>query len=536
MNPLAQQYQLITSLKDPAVFPHPVSHIEVIETHISWVILTGPYAYKLKKHLDYGFLDYASLQKRRQYCQEELRLNGRYSTGLYLQVVTITGSYDKPEIDGAGDVIDYAVKMTEFEQRCLLDEVISRGELGDKHIDALALALDDFHHMAKVAGDDAMNNTLTVTPDFGSVAAVAEPVIENFNQLQILSIATETDATQQRLQSLRLWSETQLKKLTQQLDGRQRDGFIRECHGDLHLGNMAMIDGCITFFDGIEFNEQFRWIDIMSELAYLLMDLESRGHECAASRLLNRYMEYCGDYSGLPLLNFYKVYRAIVRAKVAALRLNQANLENDEQQRCSDDFHRYLQLASAYTQESPLFLAITHGLSASGKTTYSGLIAEQCHAIHLRSDIVRKRLHGLSPLSDSHSLPGQGIYSRLASRQTFAYLETTARLLVQAQFPVIVDATFLSSDLRLRFKALAKQLHVPFVIIDCQSNEAELIRRLKKRRPGMDASEANVDVLTFQQGHDDKLSEEELPYTYVIDSSRILSMDNYQQFISQQQH
>ncbi|NRB39049.1 MAG: AAA family ATPase [Pseudomonadales bacterium] len=537
MNPLQQQYQLISSLQCNEAYPHPTSDVSVIETHISWVLLTGSFAYKLKKHLDYGFLDYTSLEKRKHCCEEELRLNSRYSQGLYLSVVPITGSIDAPYIDGSGEIIDYAVKMTEFTQDQLLDRTLNRGEINPQQIDELAICLAEFHELAPVAEqiEDMADDTLDNNLDLGSFAAVIAPVIGNFEQLKSLATISKEPVFQQQLLALNIWTQNEIERLAPLLQQRKSAGFIRECHGDLHLGNMAILDGQITFFDGIEFNEQFRWIDTISELAYLLMDLENRGQRRWANRLLNKYLEYTGDFKGLSLLQFYKVYRALIRAKVAALRLNQDHLPMEEQQQCHLDCQQYLQLASSYTQDRPVFLAITHGVSASGKTTYSGLIAEQCQAIRLRSDIERKRLCGLSPLANSHSSHQEGIYTLQASRQTFNHIEKLAQQLIQARLPVIVDATFLSADLRLQFQRLAERLNVPFIIIDCQAEQQELTQRLS-HKPAKDASEADLSTLKYQQIHEDSLTAKEQPFTHVIMSTQGLHIDAYRQLIDQQSH
>lgn len=321
-NNLSSATGLISSLLSAEIYPHPVNQLRLIETHISWVILTGPYAYKIKKPVNLGFLDFSSLEQRKLYCEEELRLNKRTAPSIYLGVVPITGSTTQPQLDGKGEAIEYAVKMRQFPQDAQLDHLLEQGGLKAAHMDAFARLVADFHQQVAVAGAD---------DNYGEPDQVMQPVEENFEQIGQHQL---TSQQQQLLDELHAWSTTEYQRLETQLAQRKQQGFIRECHGDMHLRNLAWIDEQAVAFDGIEFNANLRWIDVISEVAFLVMDLQDRNQPELAQRFLNAYLEITGDYAGLSLLPFYLVYRALVRAKVAAIRAGQQDIEDAERSSC----------------------------------------------------------------------------------------------------------------------------------------------------------------------------------------------------------
>jgi aminoglycoside phosphotransferase family enzyme len=314
---------LFAALLDPACYPHPVARVRVIETHISWVLLTGEYAYKIKKPVNLGFVDFTTPGQRRYYCEEELRLNRRLALGLYLEVVSIRGDPGAPRISGEGPVLDYAVKMREFPQDALASRRIAGGDFGAAEIDALAARVAEFHAGAPAAGPEGR---------FGTPDAVLSAALQNFEQMLPL-VKTVTEV--RTLRMLRQWTEREHGARRDAFERRRGEGFVRECHGDLHLGNITMIDGRPVPFDCIEFNDELRWIDVMSEVAFLAMDLEDRGRRDLAWRFLNRYLEATGDYAGIPVLRFYLVYRALVRAKVHLIRSRQPRLLRGEKTRLS---------------------------------------------------------------------------------------------------------------------------------------------------------------------------------------------------------
>src|SRR6266545_479060 len=303
--------EAIAALRDPACYPHPAEPVELIETHISWVFLAGEYAYKVKKPVDLGFLDFSTLQARRFYCEEELRLNRRTAPELYLGVVPITAGAAGPRLGGTGEPIEYALKMRRFPQEALADSAAKRGELGAHQIAAIAAAIAAFHAVIPAAPEGSA---------FGAPEHVAAPALANFGQLRKLD-ADPGDAA--RLERLRAWTESEGSRLREVFAGRKRGGFVRECHGDLHLRNIVFLEGRPLPFDCIEFDPELRWIDVASEVAFLAMDLLEHGLEAAAWRFLNAYFETTGDYAGVRVLRYYLVYRAMVRAKIACIRARQ---------------------------------------------------------------------------------------------------------------------------------------------------------------------------------------------------------------------
>ena len=503
---------LIQALHRPACYGHPVRDIRLVETHISWILLTGPYAYKIKKPLNLGFLDFSTLEKRRFFCQEELRLNRRLAPLLYLEVVSITGSPASPVLHGTGETIEYAVKMVQFPEQARLDRMLARGELRPEHVDLLAQELAEFHGRAAVAGSDK---------SFGDPEHVLEPVRQNFTQIRPRIEAMD----QVQLRRLEIWSEMSFDELRKIFESRKRDGFVRECHGDAHLANMVWLEDRVTLFDCLEFNDNLRWIDVMSELAFLVMDLDDRGRPDLARRALNSYLEHTGDYTGLAVFRFYQVYRALVRAKVACIRSSQSGLSEDDNRKVREEYLGYAHLAERYTQPPPAALIITNGLSGSGKTWLSQQLLESLDAIRVRSDIERKRLHGLAPGERSGSGIDSGIYTADANQRTYARLAKLALAILRAGHTVIVDAAFLKHSQRDQLRTVAKEMHVPFVILDIEAPENTLRERLRLRdRQQHEVSEAGLAVLQHQLATREPLADDEQRHALTLDGSASISI------------
>jgi predicted kinase len=297
--------------------------------------------------------------------------------------------------------------------------------------------------------------------------------------------------------------------LEPQFAARRRNGFVRECHGDLHLGNIALIDDRMTLFDCIEFNASMRWTDVMSDVAFLVMDLRDRGRPDLAARFLSAYLDITGDYEGLGVLRFYFVYRAIVRAKVACLRLSQNDTHVDRRKALAD-YHTYVELARGETAPPTAAVTITHGPAGSGKTTRSQALLEATGAVRIRSDVERKRMHGLGAADRSGSGVGEGLYTAGATDGTYARLTDLTRIIVNAGYSAIVDAAFLERSRRDGLRRLASDLGVPFFILDCSAPAAILRQRVADRiGRGGDASEATLDVLERQLSTGEPLTPEE---------------------------
>lgn len=484
------------------------SSVRLIETHISWVLLTASFAYKLKKPLRLSFLNFTTLAARRHCCVEELRLNRRLAASLYLDVVDVCDSPQGPRFGGAGPVLDAAVRMRRFPDGALWSEMLSEGRLAPGDIDALAQRLADFHFNAAVAAPDS---------GFGSAQVqrrVTQGIIDAIDSVASIP-AIDWPA-------LRGWLGRQQQALSPLWPARLRAGRVRECHGDLHLSNVLQLDGVASAFDGIEFDAELRWIDVLDDIAFLALDLIAHGQPGLAARFINAYLDASGDHDGLPALRFFMVRRALVRAQVMALREPQGALHSGPAAgRCNTA--AYLVTASAIAARNDARLAITHGLPGAGKSFVSQQLLETVGAIRVRSDVERKRLFGVGALQSSQGRVPSGIYTDDATLRTVARLHEVARIALGAGWPVLVDAAFLRRAERRQFAALAASLALPFSIIDCQAALPLLRQRVEQRAllqasGAGDASEADVAVLELLVHADEPLDEAERALAIVVDA------------------
>ncbi len=510
---------LITALQAPEVWPRPATEVEVVETHISYVLLAGDFAYKIKKPVNLGFLDFSTLELRQYYCEQEVHLNRRLAPDLYLDVIAITGDSKNPELGGSGPVVEYAVRMRRFSANGLLSQHMDR--LTPELVDSLARKVAAFH--AEIARSD-------MDDPYGSPDLVYVPMQENFDLIRELEHEPEVVGQLDRLER---WTQQAHSRLSGTLAARKADGFVRECHGDMHLGNITLINDEAVIFDGIEFSQELRWIDTISELSFLVMDMEKRGRPELAQRFLNTYLEQNGDYDGLELLAFYKTYRALVRAKVTAIRLGQDDLELQEKDSMQRDLHDYIDLAESYTQVGQPAIVITHGPSGSGKSFTARLLAMWLPALQVRSDVERKRLAGLEAQAASGSAPLRGVYSEDFTRKTYQRLLDLAEDLVAYGFIAIVDATFLKREQRQLFADMAERMLVPFAILDMQISESVLHKRVRGRAErGGGVSEANEEILDIQLKTAEPLTSNEQNSVVVVTEDHPLSLAELRKIIS----
>lgn len=476
----------VRALLRPDAFPHPVGDLRLIETHISWVVLTGDYAYKIKKPVEMGFLDFSSLESRRHFCGEELRLNRRLARELYLDVVEITDDGGRPSVGGDGEVVDYAVRMRQFDQRRLASRAADEGRLTPARCRELGRTIARFHNGLEPVRPDAPDGA-------GTPAALLAAARQNFRQIDE---ALPPEADRRVLHELAEASLAESERLEPLMQRRLDEGFVRECHGDLHLNNIVLMDDRVLAFDCIEFNPDFRLIDIQCEIGFVVMDLDSRELPDLANRVLNTWLEYTGDYAGLALHAFYDVYLAMVRAKISLF----AALAGDEQPPDLSAYRRYLALAAAGRRRLPRFLCLMMGVSGSGKSTVAEGLAARFSAIRLRSDVERKRAFGLAPDADSAAAGlDEELYRPETSDRVFDRLAALADGLLAAGLPAVVDATFIEERRRRPFLELAARLDVPLLIVHCTAGEAELERRLTARSgEAREASEAGVAIMRRQ--------------------------------------
>ncbi|MDX1514193.1 MAG: AAA family ATPase [Gammaproteobacteria bacterium] len=503
--------KLIQALGRRSSFDHPVDRIRVLETHISYVLLTGAFAYKIKKPVVLPFLDFSTLEKRYAACRDEVRINARLAPSLYMGVVPVGGSPDAPVVNGPGPVIEYAVKMRQFPETARLDRVLERGALSEKMITGLARQVAQFHAGLEPSGpaDDKQCSEQR----FGEIS-------ENFQSLEELPLS---NADRRNLSRLREWSLESLVINGEHLRKRRREGFVRECHGDMHLANLALLDGEFVIFDALEFSENLRWIDVLSEIAFMVMDLLRRERPDLAALFLSTYLEITGDYEGLGLMRHYLVYRALVRAKVTGIRLRQSPSGSGERETAMRDLKAYLDLAlRCIEMPESRFLLITCGPSGAGKSFISEKLCGVLGAIRVRSDAERRR----------RELPGENRYSAFARHRTYMRVETNADKVLQSGYSVIVDATCIRREYRERFWRLANDRQVSFGILWLTAPGDVLRRRVQLRSSaGKDASEATVEVLERQLEEIEPLSRTEREFALEVDTSADLDFGPVERFL-----
>ncbi len=494
----------------PGAFGHDAAGMACIETHISWVLLAGDFAYKFKKPLKLDFLDYSTPALRRAACEEELRINRRTAAQLYLGLVAVVGTPQAPRLRPLAQlrddevVLDWGVQMRRFPQDALLLHQLEQGVLSHETIDRLARQLAGFHAQAAVAPPDG---------PWGDAATIRQSVADNFAPvLQALADAPLA-AT---VRAVQRWSEEQGAQLAPRMAQRRAQGWVRECHGDLHLGNVVLLDGQPLLFDAIEFAPALRWIDVLADLAFVLMDLHAHGRADLGWRLLNGYLEHTGDYADLPLLSYYQSYRAMVRAKVVALRLAQLGGPDKALQ---EQLARYVRLAHACTQPRRPVLWLLSGVSGSGKSSQTQALIERLGLVRIRSDVERKRLYGLPPLVRSAGVLPQGIYTPQASARTYARLHELARAVLTGGWPVLLDATFLRRSQRQPLIALAQELGLPCRLLVLDAPPEVLRQRVAQRQArGDDPSEADLTVLEQQLQQREPLAPEEQALAVRVDT------------------
>lgn len=487
---------LIRALLNPQRYAPTVRQVELVETHISWVLLAGNFAYKIKKPVKLPFLDFSTLELRRQSCLDELRLNRRYAPDIYLDVLSVFNSRQGPSFEGSGEPIEYAVKMQRFDEAGRLDHVCERGELQPKHLSDLAELLCDFHESAA---------SLPPTSHFGSAHFVLMQAEANFAELRQ---QPAPDGVSARLTALHDWTLEQHRQLAGLMQARQQAAHVRECHGDLHLANLVLIGGRMRMFDCIEFSEELRWIDVASDLAFTFVDLLARQQRGLANWFMDEVLSRSGDYEAAALLRFYAVYRSLVRAKVASIRAQQsASIDLTK-------FLDYLALAERIAVPPQARLFITYGPSGCGKTSASQQILLDNAApwtLRLRSDVERKRLFALERHERTGARLDAGIYRAAANERVYTRLWQLAAMLLGAGCSVIVDASFLQRHTRDNFRRLAREVGVPFQIVAPMATPTQLRERIQARQAlGRDASEATLEVLEQQLSRMEPLGTDEI--------------------------
>ncbi len=463
-------WMLVNQLRHKTAFPHPVKYFKSIETHISIVVLTGEYAYKFKKPVNYGFLDFSTFSKREYYCNQEVSFNRRLAPDVYIDVRYVGGV--PPKIGGE-PIIEPVVFMHEFPQEEIFINKIERG----------SLTLNDFARIGRHAGRFHLRaESAPVESRFGSPETVKHYVVQNFEQIK--AHWNREEPLPDHFFFLESWSLDRHATLEELIASRKNEGFVKHCHGDMHLKNIVDFKGRIQIFDCIEFNEELSWIDVINEIAFLLMDTAYHNAEYLGWNFLNWWLAWTGDYEGLKLLQYYMTYRAMVRSKVSLF------------QRDIESTYKYLDLAYEFASRrlEPV-LVLMVGVSGSGKSTIAEHLSAYGKYIWIRSDVERKRLAGLMP-----DQPSDGsIYSPEFSHKTYQRLYSLAKHNLLNGFGVVVDATFLRREHRASFIDMARQLDIPLFVIYAYADESVYEARIEARKSKEgEPSEATIEVMRKQ--------------------------------------
>jgi uncharacterized protein len=499
--------KLIQQMLAPDFYPHPVTvPIELMQTHASYVLLTGDFVYKLKKPVNFGFLDYSTVANRQHFCEEEIRLNQRGAKELYLAVLSIVNQGDRYRWGNDGEIVDYAVKMVQFPQSNLLSNMFENGTITTTDIEEMGRVVADFHARAQ---------TNQYISSFGAVERIRASIEDNYRQTEKYIGRTQTN---QQFTETKAYTDRFLHEHSALFLDRIAGGFIRECHGDLHLRNICRWQGKILLFDCIEFNESFRFVDTMYDVAFAVMDLEARGRKDLANRFLNTYAEQTGDWAGLQVLPLYLSRQAYVRAKVTSFLLDDPGISTEDRATAAQTSGAYYHQAWQYTRDLQGRLIMLSGLSGSGKSTLGKRIAQEIGGVHLRSDAVRKHLGGISLLSKGNN----SLYTPEMTAKTYQRVLELGEKLARQGFTVILDAKYDRQSLRAAVVDLAQSRGISLQIFHCTAPGAVLRDRLAQRTG--DIADATVDLLASQQAAWEDFTPRERVYLTTIDTTQDLSI------------
>jgi len=521
------QGMLFDHLKNPQFYGPHVTSVQLLQTHISYVALTGTFAYKIKKPVNFGFLDFSTLDKRKFYCEEELRLNKRLCPEMYLDVLPITQDGSTLALDGTGTIVEYTLKMKEFPQENIMTHLLEQGKISEETIDRLITILIDFYQ--------TQEPTEEITKH-GEVSSVKQNIDENFNQTKPMIDITVPKET--------FWYiKNEVEKFFEQkkdvFGHRMKERKIYDCHGDLHSGNIVVTDDDIQIFDCIEFNERFRYCDVASDIGFLAMDLDSLNHPYLSSYLIEKYVEKSKDAGVYPLLNFYKSYRAFVRGKVHGFQLNDPHIDPTTKERLLASAKKYFELSRYYTHlfsldlqtHQPLLFLIA-GLSGTGKSTVARKIAVDYHATLLNTDIVRKETAGIDRYEQHHDQYNAGLYDPKKIDETYESVLRRASLSLKKGNNVVLDATFQKKKYREMVHHIAGKHHATVLTIQCICPDATVKKRLDERMRKKSVSDGRWEVYQIQKTTFEPFTQDE--HILTIDTSEESyenRMDFYQRLL-----
>ncbi len=471
---------LVQEMKDAGFYPHPAKDVKHFETHISHVFLAGEVAYKIKKPVDLGFLDFTTLEKRLYYCKEEVRLNRRLTKDVYLGVDEIKRNQNELNLNGEGDTVEYAVKMKRLPENAVLKTILSEKRIDNRFLREVSEVLAEFYENADSSEE---------IDRFGSPEIIRKNSRENFDQLD--QYAGELfDANLYRI--VQSATDAFIRRGKSLFESRIEEGKIRDCHGDLRTDHIYHFEG-VQILDCIEFNHRFRFQDVAADLAFLIMDLEFQGFKDTASNILRLYLRRTKDRNLIVLIDFYKCYRAIVRVKVNCFQISGMEDENPEKQKSLDQTKRYMHLAYKYAVKMmrPVIWVVC-GMIAGGKSTVSEKLSEIFTIRHIRSDVVRKSMFDIPAGKTAGNDYQQGIYSPEITRLVYGKMLGEAQAEIEKGYSVVLDATYGSRRLRRDVMKLAEDSNVYVIFAECVCTDDEIKNRLRKREGGAGVSDARL--------------------------------------------
>ena len=506
---MSKQPVLVEALLKPEAYPHIPSQIELVQTQMSFVFLTGNFVYKVKKPVNLGYLDYSSLEKRLFFCQQELELNRRLCPDIYLKVVPVVRTGEQTRIGGEGEIIEYAVKMRQLPGDQMMDKLLPLNLVTEEMVVNIAAKLTVFH-------DEAQTNPEIST--YGNIDTIKTNTEENFSQTEkYIDISIPSP----KYHHIKKFTDNFVRTNTSLFHKRVKNGRIKDCHGDLHAAHICFSNG-IHIYDCIEFNDRFRYCDVASEIAFLAMDLDRYQRADLSQTFVNAYIQLSRDEELSQLLNFYKCYRAYVRGKVESFKFDDAYISASEKEMALAAAQCYFNLAYRYTKEKPLLL-IAAGLVGTGKTTLAQAVSQNLGFTVLSSDVIRKQLAGILPTEDQLEQYGDGIYSEDFSRKTYDYMFARASELLSKGQSVILDASFKERKDRIRAKNLADKAKIDFIAIECIASEETIKARLEQRLKEGSISDGRWEIFESQKQDFDKISELPAQNHMVLDTSQPMS-------------
>ena len=497
---------MVQALLVPGIYPEPTRMVELEQTQMSFVFLADNYAYKVKKPVNLGYLDYTTLEKRRFYCHKEVELNRRLCPDAYLEVVAITRQQDKFFIGGTGKVIDHAVKMRRLPQGLMMDALLRKNKISAEMIIRLAETIVVFHQQAET------NQEISV---FGQPSLISRNAEENFSQTDKYIGRTISSHQYHQIAD---YTRSFIKNNLPLFENRVKEGRIKDCHGDLHTAHICFENG-ICVYDCIEFNDRFRYGDVASEVAFLAMDLDHHGRADLSHSFVNKYIEYSHDEELKKLLNFYKCYRAYVRGKVACFKLDDPYISQEERRQTPKIASSYFDLAQSYVNSAPS-LFITTGLVGSGKSALAQALAKRLGLVAISSDVTRKRLASIPETEHHFEEFDTGIYSPEFSRTTYDAMLTEAKNLLGEGISVIIDASFIKAEERLKAKRLAEEMKTRFFVLECTLDEELTRQRLSQRLEKGSVSDGRWEIFSKQKEKFEPVVELPAQNRVIIDSSR----------------